>query len=44
VLNLVGAYIDFFSDLRTPVALVLILVILLLRPVGLFGRAVARRV
>ena len=44
ILNLVGAYIDFFSDLRTPVALVLILVILLLRPVGLFGRAVARRV
>jgi branched-chain amino acid transport system permease protein len=44
VLNLVGAYIDFFSDLRTPAALILILLILLLRPVGLFGRAVARRV
>jgi branched-chain amino acid transport system permease protein len=43
-LNLVGAYIDFFADLRTPVALILILVVLLLRPVGLFGRAVARRV
>jgi branched-chain amino acid transport system permease protein len=44
VLNLVGAYIDFFADLRTPVALILILVVLLLRPVGLFGRTVARRV
>jgi branched-chain amino acid transport system permease protein len=44
VLNLVGAYIDFFSDLRTPAALILILVILLVRPVGLFGRTVARRV
>jgi branched-chain amino acid transport system permease protein len=44
VLNLVGAYIDFFADLRTPVALILILVVLLVRPVGLFGRTVARRV
>jgi branched-chain amino acid transport system permease protein len=44
VLNLVGAYIDFFADLRTPVALILILVVLLARPVGLFGRTVARRV
>jgi branched-chain amino acid transport system permease protein len=44
VLNLIGAYIDFFSDLRTPAALILILGVLLLRPVGLFGRAVARRV
>jgi branched-chain amino acid transport system permease protein len=44
VLNLVGAYIDFFADLRTPAALILILVVLLVRPVGLFGRAVARRV
>jgi branched-chain amino acid transport system permease protein len=44
VLNLIGAYIDFFADLRTPAALILILGVLLLRPVGLFGRAVARRV
>jgi branched-chain amino acid transport system permease protein len=44
VLNLVGAYIDFFADLRTPVALILILVVLLVRPVGLFGRTIARRV
>jgi branched-chain amino acid transport system permease protein len=44
VLNLVGAYIDFFADLRTPAALILILAVLLARPVGIFGRAVARRV
>ena len=44
VLNLVGAYVDFFADLRLPVALLLILGILLLRPNGLFGRSVVRRV
>ena len=44
ILNLVGAYIDFFSDLRLPAALLVILAILLLRPTGLFGRAVVRRV
>jgi branched-chain amino acid transport system permease protein len=44
ILNLVGAYIDFFADLRLPAALLLILVILLLRPHGLFGRAAVRRV
>jgi branched-chain amino acid transport system permease protein len=44
ILNLVGAYIDFFADLRTPAALLLILGILLVRPTGLFGRTVARRV
>jgi branched-chain amino acid transport system permease protein len=44
VLNLVGAYIDFFADLRLPAALLLILGILLLRPNGLFGRSVVRRV
>jgi branched-chain amino acid transport system permease protein len=44
ILNLVGAYIDFFADLRTPAALLLILVVLLLKPTGLFGRAVTRRV
>ena len=43
-LNLIGTYIDFFSDLRLPAALLLILVILLLRPNGLFGRQIARRV
>ena len=44
VLNLVGAYIDFFADLRLPAALLLILAVLLVRPNGLFGRAVVRRV
>lgn len=44
VLNLVGAYIDFFADLRLPAALLLILVVLLVRPTGLFGRAAVRRV
>jgi branched-chain amino acid transport system permease protein len=43
-LNLIGTYIDFFADLRLPAALLLILVILLLRPNGLFGRQIARRV
>jgi branched-chain amino acid transport system permease protein len=44
ILNLVGAYIDVFSDLRLPAALLVILAILLLRPTGLFGRTVVRRV
>ena len=44
VLNLVGAYVDFFADLRLPAALLLILVVLLIRPTGLFGRTVVRRV
>jgi branched-chain amino acid transport system permease protein len=44
ILNLVGAYVDFFADLRLPAALLVILVILLLRPHGLFGRAAVRRV
>ena len=43
-LNLIGTYIDFFADLRLPAGLLLILVILLLRPSGLFGRRIARRV
>jgi branched-chain amino acid transport system permease protein len=43
-LNLIGAYIDFFADLRLPAALLLILVVLLLRPQGLFGRVAVRRV
>jgi branched-chain amino acid transport system permease protein len=44
ILNLVGAYIDFFSDLRTPAALLLILAVLVVRPTGLFGRVTTRRV
>ncbi len=44
-LNLVGTYIDFVgADLRLPVALLVILVVLLVRPAGLFGKPVMRRV
>jgi branched-chain amino acid transport system permease protein len=43
-LNLIGTYIDFFADLRLPAALLLILVVLLVRPTGLFGHAAVRRV
>jgi branched-chain amino acid transport system permease protein len=44
-LNLLGAYVDFIgADLRLPVALLIILVVLLVRPAGLFGKPVARRV
>jgi branched-chain amino acid transport system permease protein len=43
-LNLIGTYVDFFADLRLPAALLLTLGILLLRPSGLFGRQIARRV
>jgi branched-chain amino acid transport system permease protein len=45
VLNLLGAYVDFFgAELRLPVALAVILVVLLVRPSGLFGRPTVRRV
>ena len=38
-------YVDFVgADLRLPVALLIILVVLLVRPAGLFGKPVARRV
>jgi branched-chain amino acid transport system permease protein len=44
-LNLIGAYVDFVgADLRLPVALALILLVLLVRPTGLFGHEAARRV
>jgi branched-chain amino acid transport system permease protein len=44
-LNLIGAYVDFVGvDLRLPVALLIILVVLLVRPAGLFGKPVQRRV
>jgi branched-chain amino acid transport system permease protein len=44
-LNLIGAYVDFVgADLRLPVALLIILVVLLVRPAGLLGHAVTRRV
>ena len=44
-LNLIGNYIDFVgADLKLPVALLTILVVLLVRPAGLFGEPVTRRV
>jgi branched-chain amino acid transport system permease protein len=45
LLNMLGQYVHpVTSELRLPVALVLLLVVLLLRPAGLFGRVVVRRV
>ena len=44
-LNLIGTYSDFVgADLKLPVALLIILVVLLVRPAGLFGKPVTRRV
>ena len=44
-LNLIGEYVGFVgADLRLPVALLVILIVLLLRPAGLFGKPVTRRV
>jgi branched-chain amino acid transport system permease protein len=44
-LNLIGTYVDFVgADLRLPAALVVILVVLLVRPSGLFGRTEVRKV
>jgi branched-chain amino acid transport system permease protein len=44
-LNLIGTYIDFVgADLRLPVTLLIILVVLLVRPAGLFGKPITRRV
>ena len=43
--NLIGTYVPFVgTDLKLTVALALIMVVLLLRPNGLFGRRVLRRV
>ena len=45
VINLLGRYVDFVgSDLRLPAALAILLLVLLIRPAGLFGHAVVRRV
>jgi branched-chain amino acid transport system permease protein len=45
VLNLLGTYVGFVtSELRLPVALGLLLVVLLIRPTGLFGHKVVRKV
>ena len=44
-LNLIGTYVSWVgTDLRQPAALAVILGVLLVRPAGLFGRVVARRV
>ena len=44
-INLVGTYVDYVgADLRLPVALLIILAVLLVRPAGLFGTEAARRV
>ncbi len=45
VLNLAGTYVGFVgSELRLAVGLAVILAVLLVRPAGLFGRTVARKV
>jgi branched-chain amino acid transport system permease protein len=45
IINLLGRYVDFIgSDLRLPAALVLLLIVLMIRPAGLFGHTVVRRV
>jgi branched-chain amino acid transport system permease protein len=45
ILNLLGTYVDFFAgDMRLVGGLAIILCVLLVRPQGLFGRVVARKV
>lgn len=45
LLNLLGTYVHpVTAELRLPVALAILLVVLLLKPAGLFGRVVVRRV
>jgi branched-chain amino acid transport system permease protein len=44
-LNLLGTYVDFVgAELKLPAALLIILVVLLLRPAGLFGKPVVKKV
>jgi branched-chain amino acid transport system permease protein len=44
-LNLISSYVDFVgADLRLPVALLIILIVLLVKPSGLLGKPVTRRV
>jgi branched-chain amino acid transport system permease protein len=44
-LNLISTYIDFVGDaLKLPVAFIVILAVLLVKPTGLFGRTTVRRV
>jgi branched-chain amino acid transport system permease protein len=45
LINLLGAYVDFIGgELRLPAALTVLLIVLLIRPQGLFGHRVVRRV
>jgi branched-chain amino acid transport system permease protein len=45
ILNLLGRYVDFVgSELRLPSALAVLLIVLVIRPQGLFGHATVRRV
>jgi branched-chain amino acid transport system permease protein len=45
LLAMLGAYVDFVTpELQLPVALLLLLLVLLVRPAGLLGRVVVRRV
>jgi len=45
VLNLLGTYVEFIgNDLRLPAAFLIIVVVLLVRPAGLFGQVHVRRV
>jgi branched-chain amino acid transport system permease protein len=44
IVNLIGRYVSFLSELRLPTALLVLLVVLLIRPQGLLGRVVVRRV
>jgi branched-chain amino acid transport system permease protein len=45
LLNLISVYVDFVgTSLTLPVALLVILVVLLVRPSGLFGRPEVKRV
>ena len=43
--NLVGTYVSFIgTELKLTVALAMIIIVLLVKPSGLFGRAVVKRV
>jgi branched-chain amino acid transport system permease protein len=45
VINLLGSYVNFVGqELRLPTALAVLLLVLVVRPTGLFGRVVVRRV
>jgi branched-chain amino acid transport system permease protein len=45
LLNMLGQYVHpVTSELRLPVALAILLVVLLVKPAGLFGKVVVRRV